>query len=49
MALWPRWLQGELSMFDIAKRDLVLWLAAFAIAAALMALTANFAFDRFTA
>ncbi len=36
-------------MFDFAKRDLVLWLAALAIAAALMALTANFAFDRFAA
>jgi hypothetical protein len=36
-------------MFDFAKRDLVLWLASLAIAAALMALTANFAFDRFAA
>jgi hypothetical protein len=41
--------RGYLVMFDFAKRDLVLWLAAFAIAAALMALTANFAFDRFVA
>jgi hypothetical protein len=36
-------------MFDFAKRDLILWLVALAIAAALMALTANFAFDRFAA
>jgi hypothetical protein len=36
-------------MFDFSKRGLVLWLAALAIAAALMALTANFAFDRFAA
>jgi hypothetical protein len=36
-------------MFDFAKRDLVLWLAALAVAGALMALTANFAFDRFSA
>jgi hypothetical protein len=45
----PLSLQGDASMFDFAKRDLVLWLAALAIAAALMALTANFAFDRFAA
>ena len=36
-------------MFDTAKRELVLLVAALAIAAALMALTANFAFDRFVA
>ena len=36
-------------MVDFAKRDLALWLAALAIAAALMALTVNFAFDRFVA
>jgi hypothetical protein len=36
-------------MFDFAKRDLLLLLAALAIAAALMALTANFAIDRFAA
>jgi hypothetical protein len=45
----PHSLQGDASMFDFAKRDLVLWLAALAIAAALMALTANFAIDRFSA
>ena len=36
-------------MFDFAKRDLVLWLAALVMATALMALTANFAFDRLAA
>jgi hypothetical protein len=45
----PRLAAGDVSMFDFAKRDLVLWLVALAIAAALMALTANFAFDRFVA
>jgi hypothetical protein len=33
----------------VVKRDLVLWLAALALAVALMALSANFAFDRLSA
>jgi hypothetical protein len=39
---------GEGSVFDL-KRDLVLLLAALAVAGGLMALSANFAFDRLSA
>jgi len=34
---------------DFIQRDLVLWLAALFLAVAMMALTANFAFDRLSA
>jgi hypothetical protein len=36
-------------VFDFLKRDLVLLLAALAVAGGLMALSANFAFDRLAA
>jgi hypothetical protein len=41
--------RGTAFVFDFIKRDLVLWLAALVLAVALMALTANFAFDRLSA
>jgi hypothetical protein len=40
---------GEGSVFDFLKRDVVLLLAALAVAGGLMALSANFAFDRLAA
>ena len=46
-----RRLLGDASVFCFAKRNLVLWLVAVAVAVAvgLMALTANFAIDRLEA
>ena len=41
--------RGTAFVFDFIKRDLVLWLAALVLAVAMMALTANFAFDRLSA
>ena len=41
--------RGTAFVFDFIKCDLVLWLAALVLAVALMALTANFAFDRLSA